>query len=68
MLFFGYLAYCSYQDKDVGWPIIWLASAILVNPIFKIALGREIWNVIDVFWAILLVCSVVWNRDKSSAN
>lgn len=34
---------------------VWLASAIMINPIFKIALGREIWNVIDVVWVIIFI-------------
>ncbi|MFC1527543.1 DUF6804 family protein [Candidatus Neomarinimicrobiota bacterium] len=54
---FGILAYNQYQ-KHQTWFIIWSASAILINPLFKISLGRELWNIVDIFWAILLVISI----------
>ena len=57
MVGFVILAYNQYK-KDQVWFTIWLASAILINPIFKIALGRTIWNTIDVIWAILLTVSL----------
>jgi hypothetical protein len=57
MVGFGILAAGEYQKRQT-WFIIWLCSAILINPIFKISLGREIWNVVDVIWAILLVASI----------
>lgn len=55
MVFFGSLAYNHLEDENKGWFVFWLASAILINPIFKISLGREIWNVVDVTWAVVLV-------------
>ena len=36
---FGVLAFKNYQ-KNQTWFIIWISSAILINPFFKIALGR----------------------------
>jgi hypothetical protein len=63
MLGFAILAYNNYP-KNQTWFVIWLASAILINPIFKISLGREIWNVVDVFWAIILLSSIFINQTK----
>ena len=40
------------------WFIIWLSSAILINPFFKIALGRVIWNALDLIWVALLIISL----------
>ena len=57
MICFGVLAYNQYQ-KSQGWFIIWLSSAILINPIFKISLGREVWNIVDIVWATLLIVSI----------
>jgi hypothetical protein len=62
MIGFGILAFNSYE-KNKTWFVIWLSSMILINPIFKIALGRELWNIIDVIWAILLVVSI-FSEDK----
>ena len=59
MIGFALLAYKQYKKNDYYF-VIWLASAILINPFFKIALGRTIWNIIDVIWAILLIGSVFY--------
>ncbi|MPM04915.1 hypothetical protein SDC9_51196 [bioreactor metagenome] len=64
MVGFAILAYNTYQ-KNQTWFVIWLASAILINPIFKISLGREIWNIVDVIWAILLIASIFIKQTKT---
>jgi len=64
MVGFAILAYNTYQ-KNQTWFVIWLASAILINPIFKIALGRGIWNIVDVIWAILLIASIFIKQTKT---
>jgi len=58
MIGFGVLSYSCYK-KNKNWFIIWLSSAILINPIFKIAIGKELWNIIDIVWAILLLTSLL---------
>lgn len=63
MVGFGILAYNEYQ-KNQTWFLIWLASAILINPIFKIALGRTIWNLVDIGWALALIISVYIYRES----
>ena len=67
MVGFGILAFNQHQ-KNQGWFITWLASAILINPIFKISLGREIWNVVDVIWAILLLVSIFITPKSKKAE
>ena len=57
MVGFGVLAFEMYE-KDQTWFIVWLASAVLINPLIKISLGREIWNIVDVIWAVILVVSI----------
>ena len=54
---FIYLAYAEQEDK--GWMIVWLISALLVQPFFKASLGREVWILVDIIWAILLVISAL---------
>lgn len=65
MVGFGILAFNDFE-KNKTWFLIWLSSAILINPIFKIALGREIWNIIDVIWAILLIASIIIREPKET--
>tara|TARA_Y100000766_G_C18643786_1_gene476918 strand:+ start:262 stop:567 length:306 start_codon:yes stop_codon:yes gene_type:complete len=57
MIGFGILAFDEYE-KDKNWFIVWISSLILINPFFKIALGRELWNIVDVVWVFLLVYSI----------
>ena len=66
MTTFVWLAYIDNSNKDKTLFIIWIVSALLINPIIKIALGRTIWNIIDVVWAILLIASI-W-VDKKTAS
>ena len=57
MVGFGILAYDNYENNKT-WFVIWLSSAVLINPIFKIAIGRQLWNIVDIIWAILLIVSI----------
>ena len=63
MIGFGLLAFDNYQ-KNKTWFIIWISSALLINPFFKIALGRDIWNIIDIIWAVLLIMSLILNKKS----
>ena len=58
MVGFGLLAFENYQ-KNQTWFVIWISSALLINPFFKIALGRDMWNIIDLIWAVLLIVSMI---------
>ena len=48
MVCFAVLAYRSYQQKREGWTVAYAALALLFQPFFKIALGRDVWNVVDI--------------------
>lgn len=58
MVGFGILAFKNYSHQET-WYVIWLSSAILINPIFKIYLGRDLWKLIDIVWVVLLTVSLV---------
>jgi hypothetical protein len=57
MVGFAVLAFDQYK-KNKAYFVLWLASAVLINPIIKIALERTIWNIVDVIWAVLLIASI----------
>ena len=59
------LAYLDKDKEDKTIMIIWVCSAVLINPIFKIALGREIWNIVDVIVGIGLILSI-WLSPKKA--
>ncbi len=52
------LAYQANEQRKQVEMIIYGALAILFQPFFKIALGREIWNIVDVIVGIGLLLSI----------
>lgn len=66
---FGYLAYFGFKSKYRFTPLLWAAGALLFNPVFKVALGRDLWMVFDLIFAVLLLASIfleekAWNRSS----
>lgn len=64
MAIFAYLAYCEYKNGHVDRMILFIVLAILFQPFSKIALGRVIWNVVDVIVAGYLVFLIVQNKKN----
>ena len=62
---FATLAYRLNNEGKQMEAIIYVVLALLFQPFFKIALGRELWNVIDVIVGILLLLSI-WRKGKLS--
>lgn len=58
MVIFACLAYANKDDKILC--ITFAASAMLFQPFVKLALGRTMWNIIDVVEAVLL--SWYWTK------
>ena len=56
---FGILAWEAGQRKHSSEMVVYVALAILFQPLFKIALGRSLWNVMDVVVAVGLSWSLV---------
>jgi hypothetical protein len=44
--------------------IVYIALAVLFQPLFKIALGRTLWNIIDVIVGIGLLGSIFAGKSK----
>jgi len=55
---FAILAYQASQEGRQTEMIIYGGLALLFQPFFKIALGREIWNIVDVIVGIGLIASI----------
>jgi len=62
---FGILAYKANEDTKNTEMIIYGALALLFQPFFKIALGREIWNIVDIIVGIGLITNLIMNKLKS---
>lgn len=65
---FSYLAIDAYRKEKMTEVFIFIALAILFQPIFKIALGRTIWNVVDVLVAIGLLISIFSATNKNDSK
>ena len=68
MLAFAFMAYDYYQKRKETLVITFVALAILFQPFYKIALGRALWNILDVVVAIILVLLWLKKEDCNQAN
>jgi len=59
---FAILAYQASEKQNKAEMIIYICLATLFQPIIKISLGREIWNIIDVVVGIGLIASIFLNQ------
>jgi hypothetical protein len=64
LLSFGYLAFKSFDTKEEASAFVYLALAVLFQPIFKISLGRDIWNILDV----IVATGLIFSLRKRSVN
>ena len=62
MVVFAVMAYRYYEEKKNQLAIVFGALALLFQPFIKVALGKAMWNVVDVVVAIALI--LLWYRNK----
>jgi hypothetical protein len=61
---FAILAYQAHKQGKQTEMIIYGGLALLFQPFFKIALGRDIWNIVDVIVGIGLLFSILIKPSK----
>ena len=61
---FGILALAASNEDNQTEMFIYGALALLFQPFFKIALGREVWNVVDVIVGAGLLISIFTSKKK----
>lgn len=61
---FAILAYQANQQNKQTEMIVYGALALLFQPLFKIALGRQMWNIVDVVVGIGLTVSIFIKPKK----
>ena len=64
MLGFILLAYLSNQQNNKIEAIIYIAFALLLQPFIKVALGRTVWNIVDVIVSAGLIISLFVKPKK----
>lgn len=61
---FAYLSYDYFRAEREGLGLAFAALAVLFQPFFKFALGRAMWNVVDVIVAIGLIYLIILDCRK----
>ncbi len=64
MVVFAVMAYQYYVKKQELWAVAFCALALLFQPFFKVALGRTMWNIVDVVVAIILLVMAFIDKKK----
>lgn len=59
MIGFAYLAYSANEQSNRNEVFVYIVLALLFQPFIKIALGRTIWNIVDLIVGIGLVISSI---------
>ena len=62
---FAILAFQANQQGRQTEMIIYCGLALLFQPFFKIALGRQIWNIVDLIVGIGLLISIFMKSKES---
>lgn len=65
MVGFGILALSSYKANEEKFAITYVALLLLFQPIFKISLGRTLWNIVDIIVGVGLLVSIFISSKKS---
>ena len=66
MVVFGVIAYQYHLRQKTVAMWVFIVLALLFQPLYKIALGRVVWNVVDVLVAILLIALFVLEKRLSA--
>ena len=62
---FAILAYKANEQGQKTEAIIYVCLAIIFQPLVKIALGRQVWNIVDVVVGIGLIVSIFMRPSNS---
>ena len=61
---FAYLAFSANDQNKKNEVFVYIALAILFQPFIKIALGRTIWNIVDVVVGVSLLISLITTKKE----
>ena len=62
---FAILAYYEFERKNVPMAFVFAGLAFLFQPLLKVSLGREVWQIVDVLTAAGLLVTVFLQNKKS---
>lgn len=62
---FGVLAYDALKKNNMTLVVVYASLALLFQPFIKIALGRELWNIVDVVVGLFLLGSLLTKKEHN---
>ena len=65
---FAYLGYSALEQNEEILPWLFFGLAILFQPFIKMALGRDLWNLVDVVVAVFLVWTMVKRKNVKESQ
>ncbi len=65
---FSILAYKSYERHEHVVAIVFGSLALLFQPFLKVALGRELWNIVDVVVGSGLILSIFLRKGWQTSE
>jgi hypothetical protein len=68
MVDFTILAYQSNQQNRMIEMIVYGSLALLFQPFFKVALGRELWNIVDVIVGVGLLVTIFFDSKLKKSE
>ena len=68
MIMFAVFAYHNWRNSQQLFTIVFIALALLFQPFVKIALGRTMWNIVDVIVALGLIALWWLTPQKRGTN
>ena len=65
----GVFAYSFFQvlalgDEKQGWAWVFGITALIYNPIFRVHLNRELWQILNIAAVVILVASIFMFKIK----
>lgn len=60
---FVYLAYLDYKSNFKITPQLFIACAIVINPILKISFDRDTWDIVDLILSIILIATIFFEKQ-----
>lgn len=63
---FAYLGFREFENSNQIIGLVYFGLALLFQPFIKLALGREIWNILDVIVGIGLLVTLIQKENKSN--
>ena len=66
MIILGCMAFNFYKNENILLCVVAVSLALLFQPFIKIAIGRTMWNVVDVIVTIALV--LLWYKNYNNSN